>query len=184
MRKLVSGLFVSLDGVAQSPDRWQFAFDAEMGSEMGRTMREADTILLGRVTWTEWSGYWPSVTDGDDVAFAGWINSSPKHVVSTTLTDVAAWPNSHLVSGDLTSAVGELKAGDGKDIAVSGSPGLVRSLLAADLLDELTLLVSPVVAGQGLGKLFAGNAALTRLELVGARPTSGGTVIATYRLHP
>jgi dihydrofolate reductase len=181
MRKLVSGLFVSLDGVVQSPDRWQFAFDEEMGVEMSRTMAEADTILLGRVTWTEWSGYWPSVTDGEDLAFAEWINSSPKHVVSTTLTDVAAWPNSHLISGDLTTAIRELKAADGKDITVSGSPGLVRSLIAADLLDELTLFVSPVVAGQGLEKLFADDAELMRLELVGARPTSSGTVIATYR---
>jgi dihydrofolate reductase len=181
MRKVVSGLFASVDGVVQSPEKWQVAFDEEMGAELGRTMAEADTVLLGRVTWTEWSGYWPSVTDGEDVAFAEWINTAPKHVVSTTLTDVSAWPNSHLVSGDLKTAIGELKAGEGKDISVAGSPGLVRSLLAADLLDELTLFVSPVVAGEGRKKLFADDAALTRLELVAARPTSSGTLIATYR---
>ncbi|ALO13511.1 Riboflavin biosynthesis protein RibD [Streptomyces venezuelae] len=181
MRKVVSGLFVSLDGVAQSPDQWQFAFDEEMGAALAGTLETCDTILLGRVTFTEWAGYWPTVTSGEDAGFAQWINESPKYVVSSTLDSVDDWSNSTLVKGDLAAAVKELKAGEGKDITVAGSPTLVRSLLEQDLLDELVLLIHPVVAGEGRKKLFADDAALKKLELVSAQPTSSGVIIATYR---
>ncbi|MCZ7413691.1 MULTISPECIES: dihydrofolate reductase family protein [unclassified Streptomyces] len=181
MRKLVSGLFVSLDGVVQSPDAWQFAFDEEMGAALADTLETADTILLGRRTFTEWAGYWPTVTSGEDAGFAKWINESPKYVVSSTLESVGDWANSTLIKGDLVTAVNELKAGGGKDVTVAGSPSLVRSLLELDLLDELVLLIHPVVAGEGRGKLFADDAALKRLRLVSAQPTSSGVIIATYR---
>lgn len=181
MRKVVSGLFVSLDGVAQSPDEWQFAFDEEMGAALADTLETADTILLGRVTFTEWAGYWPNVTSGEDAGFAKWINESPKYVVSSTLDSVDDWANSTLVKGDLAAAVNELKAGEGKDITVAGSPTLVRSLLEQGLLDELVLLIHPVVAGEGRKKLFAADAAMKKLDLVSARPTSSGVIIATYR---
>jgi dihydrofolate reductase len=138
-------------------------------------------VLLGRTTFTEWAGYWPNVTDGEDVGFANWINGSPKYVASTTLADVDGWANSTLLDGDLAEAVGKLKAGEGKDISVAGSPGLVRSLIDLGLLDELTLLVHPVVAGGGRKRLFADDATQRPLELVSARPTSSGTVIASYR---
>ncbi|MFJ5831886.1 dihydrofolate reductase family protein [Streptomyces sp. NPDC093089] len=181
MRKVVSGLFVSLDGVAQSPNEWQFAFDEEMGAALGETLETADTILLGRVTFTEWAGYWPTVTEGEDAGFARWINESPKHVFSSTLESVDEWANSTLVDGDAAAAIEKLKAGEGKNITVAGSPTLVRSLLERDLLDELVLLIHPVVAGEGRAKLFADDAALKKLELVSARPTSSGVIIATYR---
>jgi dihydrofolate reductase len=181
MRKVVSGLFISLDGVAQSPDQWQFAFDEEMGAALADTLETADTILLGRVTFTEWAGYWPTVTSGEDAGFAKWINESPKYVVSSTLDGVDDWANSTLVGGDLRTAVNELKAGEGKDITVAGSPTLVRSLLEQDLLDELVLLIHPVVAGEGRKRLFADDAAMKKLELVSAKPTSSGVIIATYR---
>ncbi|MFE7509948.1 dihydrofolate reductase family protein [Streptomyces sp. NPDC057540] len=181
MRKVVSGLFVSLDGVAQSPNEWQFAFDEEMGAALAETLETADAILLGRVTFTEWAGYWPTVTSGDDAAFAKWINDSPKYVVSSTLDSVDDWANSTLVRGELATAIEELKAGEGKNITVAGSPTLVRSLLELDLLDELVLLIHPVVAGEGRRKLFADDAGLKKLKLVSARPTSSGVIIATYR---
>ncbi|MFC7219482.1 dihydrofolate reductase family protein [Streptomyces polyrhachis] len=181
MRKVVAGLFVSLDGVAQAPNEWQFAFDEEMGAAMAATLEAADTILLGRVTFTEWAGYWPTVTEGEDAGFATWINESPKYVVSSTLDSVDDWSNSTLVTGDLAEAVEELKAGEGKDITVAGSPTLVRSLLEADLLDELVLLIHPVVAGEGRAKLFTDDTPLKKLELVSAQPTSSGVIIATYR---
>ncbi|MFF3755930.1 dihydrofolate reductase family protein [Streptomyces sp. NPDC002185] len=181
MRKVVSGLFVSLDGVAQSPNEWQFAFDEEMGAALAETLETADAILLGRVTFTEWAGYWPTVTSGDDAAFAKWINDSPKYVVSSTLDGVDDWANSTLVRGELAAAIEELKASEGKNITVAGSPTLVRSLLELDLLDELVLLIHPVVAGEGRKKLFADHAALKKMELVSARPTSSGVIIATYR---
>ncbi|NML52545.1 dihydrofolate reductase family protein [Streptomyces sp. R302] len=181
MRKVVSGLFVSLDGAVQSPDQWQFEFDEEMGAALARTLETADTILLGGVTFTEWAGYWPTVTSGEDAGFATWINESPKYVVSSTLDSVDDWANSTLIKGDLTTAVNELKAGEGKDITVAGSPTLVRSLLELDLLDELVLLIHPVVAGEGRRKLFTDDTPMKRLQLVSAQPTSSGVIIATYR---
>jgi dihydrofolate reductase len=181
MRKVVSGLFISLDGVVESPNQWQFAFDQEMGAALATTLETSDTVLLGRVTYTEWAGYWPTVTSGEDVGFANWINNSPKHVASTTLDGVDEWGNSTLIKDDLSAAVTRLKAGEGKGIAVTGSPGLVRSLLEQDLLDELVLLIHPVIAGEGRKKLFADDTRLKRLDLVSAKPTSSGVVIATYR---
>jgi dihydrofolate reductase len=181
VRKVVSVLFISLDGVAEAPNKWQFAFDEEMGEVLTTTLDVCDTILLGRVTYTEWAGYWPTVTSGEDAEFASWINTSPKHVASTTLDDVDDWANSTLIEGDLATAVKQLKAGPGKGISVAGSPTLVRSLLEQDLLDELVLLIHPVIAGEGRKKLFADNGPMKRLELVSTRPTSSGVVIATYR---
>ncbi|KAB2352185.1 dihydrofolate reductase family protein [Actinomadura rudentiformis] len=181
MRKVVSALFISLDGVAEAPDQWQFDFDAEMGEELGKSMESADAILLGRVTYTEWAGYWPTVTEGEDAGFANWINNSPKYVVSSTLDNADDWANSTLLKGDLAAEIDKLKATEGKDITVAGSPGLVRSLIEHDLLDELVLLIHPVVAGGGRKKLFADDATLTKLELVSAKPTSSGVIIATYR---
>jgi dihydrofolate reductase len=181
MRKVVSGLFISLDGVVESPNEWQFEFDEEMGAALTTTLETTDTVLLGRVTYTEWAAYWPTVTGGEDGEFANWINNSAKYVASTTLDNVGDWANSTLISGDLATAVKELKAGEGKGIAVTGSPGLVRSLVEQDLLDELMLVIHPVIAGEGRKKLFADDAPLKKLELVSARPTSSGVVIATYR---
>jgi dihydrofolate reductase len=181
MRKVVSVLFVSLDGVAESPDQWQFGFDEEMGAVLTATLDTTDTVLLGRVTYTEWAGYWPAYSGGEDASFADWINGSPKYVASTTLDNVDGWAKSTLIKGDLAAAVEQLKAGEGKGISVAGSPGLVRSLVEQDLLDELVLLIHPVIAGGGRKKLFADDAPLKRLELVSAEPTSGGVVIATYR---
>jgi dihydrofolate reductase len=180
MRRVVSGLFISLDGVVESPDQWQHGFDEEMGAAVGKFVETADTVLLGRVTYTEWAGYWPNVTSGEDVGFADWLNNSPKHVVSTTLDNVNDWQNSQLIKGDLAAAVRRLKEGGGKDISVAGSPTLVRSLLDRDLLDELVLLIHPVIAGQGRKKLFAEDAAQKNLKLVSAQPTSSGAIIATY----
>ena len=181
MRKVVSGLFVSLDGVAESPDQWQFDFDEQMGEALTTTLETADTILLGRVTYTEWAGYWPTVTSGEDVGFANWINNSPKYVVSNTLANVDEWANSKLIKGDLSAAIDRLKAGPGKNISVAGSPSLVRSLLDLNLLDELVLLIHPVIAGEGRKKLFADDTKLKKLQLESAQSTSSGVVIATYR---
>jgi dihydrofolate reductase len=181
LRKIVSVLFISLDGVVESPNQWQFAFDEEMGAVLATTLETTDTVLLGRVTYGEWAGYWPTVTSGEDAEFANWINNSPKYVASTTLDDVDDWANSTLIKGDLALEVKRLKAGEGKGISVAGSPDLVGSLLDQDLLDELVLLIHPVIAGEGRKKLFAGDSPLKKLELVSAQPTSSGVVIATYR---
>jgi dihydrofolate reductase len=178
MRKVIASLFSTLDGVVEAPNEWQFAFDDEMGAAMSRTLEAQDAVLLGRVTYTEWAGYWPTSTDEP---FASWINRTPKYVASTTLDSVDEWPNSTLIRGSVADFVSELRQQDGGTIGTAGSPTLVRTMFDQGLLDELTLLIHPVVAGGGRKRLFADDAALTRLELVESQPTSSGVLIATYR---
>jgi dihydrofolate reductase len=149
-----------------------------MGAALSRMLDEQDAVLLGRVTFSEWAGYWPTSTDEP---FASWINSTPKYVASTTLDSVDEWANSSLIKGSVADFVADLKQQDGGTIGTAGSPTLVRNLIDAGLLDELTLMISPVVAGGGRARLFADDAALRAFELVEARPTSSGAVIATYR---
>jgi dihydrofolate reductase len=178
MRKVYAGLFSSIDGVVERPNEWQPAFDEEMGAALSRMLDGQDAVLLGRVTFTEWAGYWPTSTDEP---FASWINGTQKYVASATLDTVDQWPNSTLIKGPVTDFVAELREQDGGTIGVGGSPSLVRSLIEAGLLDELTLMISPVVAGGGRARLFPGDAAPATFELAEATPTSTGTLIATYR---
>ena len=178
MRKVYAGLFSSIDGVVEAPNEWQTAFDEEMGAALSRMLAEQDAVLLGRVTFTDWAGYWPTSTDEP---FASWINSTQKYVASSTLDSVEHWPNSTLIKGSVADFLAELRQQDGGTIGTAGSPSLVRSLIDEGLLDELTLMISPVVAGGGRKRLFADDAALATFELVEAKPTSSGTLIATYR---
>ena len=178
MRKVIASLFSTLDGVVEAPNEWQFAFDDEMGAAMSRTLEALDAVLLGRVTYTEWAGYWPTSTDEP---FASWINRTPKYVASTTLDSVDEWPNSTLIRGSVADFVSELRQQDGGTIGTAGSPTLVCTMFDQGLLDELTLLIHPVVAGGGRKRLFADDATLTKLELIESQPTSSGVLIATYR---
>jgi dihydrofolate reductase len=152
-----------------------------MGAALSRMLDEQDAVLLGRVTWSEWAGYWPTSTDEP---FASWINGVPKHVASTTLDTADAWANSTLIKGGLAEYVADLRERDGGTIGTAGSPTLVRSLIDLGLLDELTLMISPVVAGGGRRRLFTDDGPTRTFELVEAQPTSSGTVIATYRPAP
>jgi dihydrofolate reductase len=178
MRKVAAGLFSSIDGVVQAPNEWQAGFDDEMGAALNRMLDEQDAVLLGRVTYQEWAGYWPTA---DDEPFASFINSTQKYVASTTLSSVDDWANSTLIAGSLGEFVRDLREQDGGTIGTAGSPSVVRALIDEGLLDELTLMVSPVVAGGGRKRLFPADAAQRGFALVGAQPTSSGTIIATYR---
>jgi dihydrofolate reductase len=178
MRKVYAGLFCSLDGVVEAPNEWQPAFDDEMGAALGRMLEGQDAVMLGRVTFTEWAGYWPAATDEP---FASWINGAQKYVASTTLDSVDQWSNSTLIKGSLAEFVADLRQQEGGTIGVGGSPSLVRSLIEADLLDELTLMISPVVAGAGRQRLFAHDSAPRSFDLIEAQGTSSGALIATYR---
>jgi dihydrofolate reductase len=178
VRKVTAGLFSSLDGVVEAPNEWQPAFDEEMGAKLSRMLDEQDAVLLGRVTWAEWAQYWPTSTDEP---FATWINSTPKYVASTTLDSVDRWANSTLIKGSLADFVAELRQQDGGTIGTAGSPSLVRSLIDQQLLDELTLMISPVVAGGGPPRRLPAPPAPARLELVEGQATSSGALIATYR---
>jgi dihydrofolate reductase len=181
LRKVISGLFTTVDGVVESPEQWQFTWDDEMAAALSTVLESCDTVLLGRVTYQMWAGYWPNYSGDGDQAFADWINNSPKYVFSTTLDNVDDWQNSRLIKGDLAGTVEQLKKGEGKDISVAGSPGLVATLVDLGLLDELQLVINPVVAGEGRKKLFPADTKLKKLELMNAQPTSTGVIIATYR---
>lgn len=182
MRKVISGLFISLDGVTESPDKWQFdVFDDEMMAIMGAHIAAEDTILLGRVTYEAWTPFWPTSTDEP---YASHINNTPKVVVSTTL-DTVNWgkfDNISLVKNNLAAEINRLKQQPGQNIGVSGSPTLVRSLLEADLLDELILMIHPVIAGQGQ-RLFEAGGDLRRLKLASSKTTGTGVVVLTYQRH-
>ena len=180
MRKVTAALFYSLDGVVEDPNLWQFdSFDAELGAEMGAMIGRTDTVLLGRVMYQEWSEYWPHA---EDDGFGPFINPVQKFVASRTLTGDLDWQNSRLVEGDLDEFVTSLKETDGGDITVCGSISLVRHLMFAGLIDSLTLMVHPVVAGAGR-HLFRPEDPITRLTLLGARHTAEGNAILDYGLR-
>ncbi|PPJ06406.1 dihydrofolate reductase family protein [Nocardia cyriacigeorgica] len=181
MRKVVGGLFITIDGVVESPDQWSFdLFDEDFGAHMGAVMASTDTLLLGRNTYQEWVEYWPTSTDEP---FAGHMNGVRKYVVSDSLDDVG-WNNASLMRGDdLAATIAELKQQAGNNIATGGSPTLVRRLLAAGLLDELELMTYPVIAGKG-ARLFDDGEVLRRLELTACKHTRSGIVITTYRPGP
>jgi dihydrofolate reductase len=177
MRKVTSGLFISVDGVVQDPHTFQYdSFDDELGTYMGAFMARTDTIILGKQSYLEWSEWWPAHPDDP---FGQWINPLPKYVASTTLGDDLAWQNSTRITGHLHDFVRDLRSGDGADIAVTGSVSVVRSLLFAGLLDELQLMQHPAIAGAGR-KLFEPTDPPTRLRLVDSFTTSKGNVVSTY----
>jgi dihydrofolate reductase len=135
-------------------------------------------MLIGRRTYEEWAAYWPHQDPASD-PFVSIMNETPKFVASTTLQKVD-WQNSTLLEGDLADSVAELKLRPGKNIGMSGSATLVRSLLKKGLLDELRLLVHPLVVGSG-AKLFENGTAPVNLELADSRTFSTGVVDLTYR---
>ena len=179
MRKVTAGLFYSVDGVAEAPNEFQFdSFDDELGAMLGGVMGDVDTVLMGRVGYQEWAGYWPNA--GQDMDFAGFINAVPKYVASDTLKPAdLSWSNSSLIEGDLEGFVRALKARSGGTIAVMGGMSLVSQLLLAGLMDELTLIVHPVIAGKGR-RLFDANTPTTRLALLRSEITSKGNAVLTY----
>ena len=181
MRKVMAGLFSSVEGVVEDPFLWQFdSFDEEIGAGMEEIMGRVDAGLLGRVGYQQWADYWPKAPKDDD--FAAFINPLPKFVASRTLTGDLEWQNSRLIEGPLLDFVADLKKGAGGDIGVFSSISLVRQLLFAGLLDNLMLIVHPVIAGSGR-RLFNDGDPLTRLELQSSQQTSKGNVILSYGLR-
>ncbi len=180
MRKITAGLFVSLDGVVESPEKWQLPyFNDEMGEAVGAVMAAADAMLLGRVTYQEFASYWPGVSS-EEQPFAGYMNDTPKYVVSTTLEEPLEWNNSTLIKGNLAEEITRLKQRPGRNIGITGSATLVRSLLQDDLIDELGLMVHPVVVGSGK-RLFMEGGDPKGLELVGSKTFGTGVVYLTYQ---
>jgi dihydrofolate reductase len=181
MKKILAGEFMTLDGVLERPDIWSMPyFSDEVGEIISANIEQCDAILMGRVTYQEWVGYWPGKTAEDD-PFAGFINTVPKYVVSTTLESVE-WEGATLLDGsNFREEITRLKEQDGKDIAVSGSITVVQSLLREGLLDRLDLLVSPVVFGRGK-RLFEDPEASVGLQLVESRALANGVLSLSYAL--
>jgi dihydrofolate reductase len=178
MRKVVTGLFMSLDGVVESPFSWATPyFSDEMFEVIRAGIADADAILLGRRTYLEFAEMWPS--QDSSVPMADFLNNTPKYVVSSTLTTLK-WGPSHFVRGDVADEIGKLKRERGKNIQIPGSPTLVRSLLRNGLLDDLTLGIAPIVVGSGM-RLFDENPEQLPLKLVEARPYSTGLLDVTYQ---
>jgi dihydrofolate reductase len=192
MRMVISE-FISLDGVVQAPGGpeedtdggfqhggWsmQFFDDEVMGSSIDEVARRTDALLFGRRTWQVMAGAWPERA-GDP--FADWINSVEKHVVSNTLSEAdLTWaPTSLIRGGDLIAAVTELRQRPGRDVNVMGSSQLVRSLLQADLVDELNLMIEPIVLGGGKG-IFPTDGVARPFELVSATTAATGVQVCRY----
>jgi dihydrofolate reductase len=187
MGKLVVSEFISLDGVIEDPGGsegtpnggWAFRFPTPDGERFkARELDDADVQLLGRVTYDGFAAAWPSMEEqtGD---FGKKMNAMPKYVVSTTLTD-PTWQNTTVIAGDVAERVAELKATVAGDILVAGSASLVDTLRRHDLVDEYRLMVHPIVLGSGK-RLFAGDAPVGALTLVGTEKAGPDVVIMTYR---
>jgi len=193
MRKVIVNEFMSLDGVAQAPGGadedtsggfahggWHMRY---MEDELARrwvlaSIDEAGGFLLGRRTYEIFAAYWPNASEEEQV-IAEPLNTKPKHVASRTLGDPIEWQNSAVVQGDLAEGVAALKQEDAGDLHVIGSTVLVQTLLEHGLVDELRLMVDPVVLGGGK-RIFPDDGTLRPLRLVDHELTSTGTMLATY----
>ncbi len=187
MRRIVVTEFVTVDGVMEDPGGgedfvhggWSFKFSDDEGMKYKLDeVLDHEALLLGRTTYEGFAAAWPDVTD--EAGFADKMNSMPKYVVSTTLTD-PAWNNTTVIGGnDVVGEIARLKDGDGGDILVAGSRTLVTTLRAHDLVDEYRLMVFPIVLGTGK-RLFEDTGHASTLALAEARTLPSGTQILTYR---
>ena len=175
MRNIAAGLFVSLDGVVESPETWTGPyFNDQVGQAVGALMAANDAMLLGRVTYEGFA----EAFGGQSGGMADQMNNTPKYVVSSTLSS-ADWQNSTLVNDDVAARISELKQQPGRNIGMSGSSTLVSWLLRYTLLDRLDLLVFPVVLGSGK-RLFSEPGGQVPLTLTGSEAFSSGVVHLTY----
>ena len=192
--RIVISEFISLDGVVQAPGGpdedtdggfrhggWSMPFfDPEvMGSSIDEVAKGTDALLFGRRTWQVMAGAWPDRA-GDP--FADWMNAVDKHVVSDTLSeDDLTWAPTSLIRGaDLLVAVDALRQRPGRDVNVMGSAQLARSLLEADLVDELNLMIEPIALGGGKG-IFPADGQARRFDLVSATTAGTGVQICRYQ---
>ncbi len=184
MRRLMVSEFMTMDGVVEAPGGepghphtgWVFDYHGpELERYKAQELRDAESMLFGRVTYEGFAEAWPS-RQGE---IADRLNSMPKHVVSSTLTTPLAWANSTLLAGDLTAAIAELKRGNGGPILVHGSATLAQRLLAAELVDDLRLMVFPVFVGGGRG-IFPGSFQKSAFTLTQSETVLPNVVALTY----
>lgn len=176
MGKLIVTEFVTLDGVMENPTAWQRGFDAPGAGPFKRDeLFASDALLLGRVTYEEFAAYWPTATSTGE--FGERMNGLPKYVASTTLTSLG-WHGAELLEGEVAAAVAALKQQDARTFLTYGSGNLAQTLLRHGLVDELRLMVYPLILGSGQ-RLFPGGIRL-RLRLAGSRDLGAGVQLLTY----
>jgi dihydrofolate reductase len=184
MRRLIVSEFMTLDGVMEAPGGepthphtgWVADYPGEEHFEYKLDeIREAESLLVGRVTYESFAGAWPQ-REGE---FADKMNSMPKHVVSSTLAEPLAWNNSTLITGDVTHEVAQLKEQDGGPILVAGSATLVHALIEQDLVDEVRLMLFPVLVGGGT-RVFPESLLKKPFQITGTRTFPAGVALHTY----
>jgi dihydrofolate reductase len=193
MRKVIVNEFMSLDGVAQAPGgadedtsggfayggwHMQYMEDEIAQKWVLASIVEAGGFLLGRRTYEIFAAYWPNAPAEEQV-IAEPLNTKPKYVASTTLTDQLPWQNARVLEGEVPDAVAALKQQEGADVHVIGSTELVQTLVEHGLVDELRLMIDPVVLGGGK-RIFRDDGSLRPLRLVDGQVTSTGAILATY----
>ena len=179
MRKVIAVELVSVDGVMESPEEWAFSYsDDEMEEANASGMAASDALLLGRVTYEVLAAFWPNQPGGTPMV--DYINSVSKFVVSGTLEGPLEWNNSTLIEGNVSEEIAELKRQPGNDVTIIGSGALVRSLLKDGLIDELRLMVHPLILGSGK-RLFEDENDKKALELVDSKTFGTGVLYLTYR---
>ncbi len=177
--KLTTNQQISVDGVVQNNGRWaRSQFDNDAMSWNDEAYQRADAFLFGRRTYDLFAGYW-GVRDDLENPIVGALNTKPKYVASNTLTD-PQWAGTTLLSGDLATAIRELKARAGGELQVLGSGTLTQWLLEHDLIDEMNLLIIPIVVGQG-ARLFPDNGPDVALDLIESRAFPKGITLQVYR---
>jgi dihydrofolate reductase len=192
MRKVIANEFMSLDGVVQAPGGadedtsggfehggWHMSYFDELSQKwVLESIVEAGGFLLGRRTYEIFAAYWPNAPEEEHV-IAQPLNTKPKYVASTTLTEPLEWQNSTVLQRDVAEAVAALKREDGADVHVIGSAELVRTLIEQDLVDEFRLMIDPVMLGGGK-RIFRDDGSLRPLRLVHGEVTTTGAILATY----
>jgi dihydrofolate reductase len=177
MRKVIVSEYVTLDGVMEEPGTWSFPFWNDEASQFKfEELKASDGLLLGRVTYQGFAKAWPTMKDTGE--YGERMNSLPKYVVSTTLSELT-W-NAHLITDPIAEAVARLKQESGQDLLVFGSGQLVHQLAQHDLIDEYRLMVHPVILGSGK-RLFREGIEKKVLKLIETRTFSSGTIVLSYQ---
>jgi dihydrofolate reductase len=176
MRKVVAYELLSLDGVAENPDRFFASWDDAMESNLAAVIGTQDAVILGRRSYDEWAEFWP----GSEIEpFATFINGVAKYVATSTPLE-RAWGNAIAVNGELIDFVQDLKDQPGRDIGIHASISVTQALLTADVLDELRLVIAPTIAGSGR-RLFEGLPPV-RLRMVRSVTSPSGHLLVDYQV--
>ncbi len=180
MRKIIASEYITLNGIMEDPGGggWSFPFWNEEAAQFKfDELFASDALLLGRVTYEGFAQAWPSMKD--EQGFAERMNSIPKYVVSTTLSQ-ATWNNSKIIKDNVVEEITMLKQQPGQDILIAGSANLVNTLMQHNLIDEYKLMLHPILVGKGK-RLFSDGIAKQVLKLVDTKAFSTGVVILTYQ---